>query len=115
MPILQEKTIVIFGAAGGVGKTLIEALSREKAALAISDVDADRLAEVEAIAREAGAEVFAKAADVTDEASVEGFYEEVKRKFGTLDILLNLPGLSIPAKIWEMDVDAYDTTMDVNL
>ena len=57
----------------------------------------------------------AQVVDVTKEEEVKAFFAKANEKYGNLDILINLPGLSIPAKISEMTVEQYNLTMSVNV
>ena len=55
-------------------------------------------------------------ADVTQEESVQAIIHRTAEEFGRLDVLLNLVGgYKFGRKIWEMDVETWDTMMNVNL
>lgn len=60
-------------------------------------------------------EVFAKVVDITKEEEVADFFAEAYEKNGEFSAMANLAGLSIPGKIPQMDVKAYETIMDVNV
>lgn len=116
MSTLKDKTIVIIGAGGGFGQAVVSKLASHGAKFALGDLNAEQIEEVAKSASESGvSEVWTQAIDVTTEDSVAAFYKGVAEKFGTADILLYLPGLSIASPIPEMDVDAYDKIVDVNL
>ncbi len=116
MNTLKDKNIVIMGAGGGFGQAVISKLAKHGAKLALGDLNAEPLEEIAESARADGAsEVFTQAVDVTTEASVADFYKAVGEKFKQADILLYLPGLSIASPITDMDVEAYDKIVDVNL
>ncbi|MBQ3865365.1 MAG: SDR family oxidoreductase [Clostridia bacterium] len=114
---LKNKTVVISGADGGMGRVICRSLAEEGARLALCS---NRKEGVEALRAELtsafpGVEVLAAEADVTDEKSVAAFMELAGKTFGKLDILLNLAGLSIPTQYDQAPVDAYDLMMDVNV
>lgn len=112
---LKGKTIVVPGASGGMGRELCKLLAEEGARLAISSNDELQLKDLEAALKKKGCEVISMVIDVTSENDVGAFFQMVGASYGKADILVNLPGLSIPARIADMSVDQYDLTMDVNL
>jgi NAD(P)-dependent dehydrogenase (short-subunit alcohol dehydrogenase family) len=112
---LTNKTIVITGAAGGMGQAIARALAADKAQLAISDADPNRLHQLESELKSQSPNLLAHPADVTDESSMQTFIAAARERFGSLDVLLNLAGLSIPGQIAEMAVEDFDRTLDVNL
>lgn len=111
MTNLQGKVVVVTGAAGGMGRAIVRMLVEAGAKLALADHDADGLKEV---AEQSGA-VMSDIMDVTDETQVAAFFGKVKETYGHADVLVNLPGVSIPAKIAEMTVEDYDRIVDVNV
>lgn len=111
----NDKTIVVTGAGGGFGRAIVEKLAGGGVSLALGDLDPDALRDAEALAVKAGADVLAQPVDVTDETSVAEFFGAVGQRFGSADALLNLPGLSLAAKIAETSVEGYDRLMDVNV
>lgn len=53
--------------------------------------------------------------DLRDRSACEIAVENVAKKYGTIDILVNVAGVSIPSALLELDTQPYDLTMDVNL
>lgn len=115
MTVLKERTIVVVGAAGGMGGAIVSDLAGAGVRLALADVNQDALTEVAAQAKAAGAQVLAQALDSTAEEATAAFFAAVKTAYGAADALVYLPGLSIPAKIESMAVADYDKTFDVNV
>ncbi len=110
---LNGKVAVITGASGGMGCEIAELLAKEGVKLMLLSNDK---AGLDALAQKlGGAEFICKEIDVRDEAQVEAAFAEAAAKLGNPEILLNLAGLSIPAKLNEMTLDDFNTTMDVNL
>ncbi len=112
---LKGKTIVVPGASGGMGKEICKLLAEEGARLAIASNDEAQLKDLENTLTKQGNEVISMVIDVTSEDDVESFFKMVELSFGKADILLNLPGISIPSPISDMAVEKYDLTIDVNL
>ncbi len=113
---MQDRVVVITGAAGGFGQALVKALAPQGTRLALADLSEEALGELSAQATKLGAaEVLTGVVDVTEEASVAAFFTQVKDKYGRADVLVNLPGMSIAAPVAEMPVESYDKIIDVNL
>lgn len=112
MKSLKDLVVVVAGACGGMGQAVCPQLLAQGARLALCDRDGDALTWM---AAQLPGDVLARTVDVTEEASVDAFFSEVKAAYGGADILVNLAGISIPAEIKEMDLADYDTVMDVNV
>jgi len=114
MKNLNGKTAVITGAAGGMGCEISAMLAEQGVRLGLLDYSREKL---DALAEKLGCqtEYVTIEVDVRDEAQVSAAYDEVAAKLGKPDILLNLAGLSIPAKLYEMELADYEMTLDVNL
>jgi NAD(P)-dependent dehydrogenase (short-subunit alcohol dehydrogenase family) len=84
MPILQGRTVLLTGAAGGIGRVLAKAFLESGAAVVAADVDAaglERLGRAE--------NLVARVLDIADPAACEAAVRETAARFGTLDILVN--------------------------
>lgn len=112
MNTLSGRKIVITGAAGGMGRVISAMLAGEGASLALCDTDKGSL---DTLCSTLPAGAFAMATDITDEGQVEAFMTAADKALGGFDVLLNLAGISIPAKIAKMAEADYDTVMDVNV
>ncbi len=110
---LNNKVVVITGAGGGMGREIVAQLSAHGVKFALYSKDAASLDELTKALE--GSYFLASALDVCDEAAVAAAMKEVKEQLGTPEILLNLAGLSIPAKIWEMELSAFEELMGVNV
>ena len=86
----QARIAVITGASSGFGAATARRLARGGFEVVIGARRADRLEEV---ARETGA--VALALDVRDASSIEAFVDEVGRRFGRIDVLINNAGLAL--------------------
>lgn len=113
---MKDKVVMITGAAGGIGTVLCRKLAEMGAKLALASNQDEKLPELcSGLAAGYDAEVFGKVFDVTKEEEAKNFVEEASAKFGRIDALINLAGLSIPGKIAETSEADYDLTMDVNV
>jgi NAD(P)-dependent dehydrogenase (short-subunit alcohol dehydrogenase family) len=63
-----------------------------------------------------GAEAIVIPADVTDEAAVDALFDDLRERFGRLDLLFNNAGLGAPATpIEDLSLDTWRTVVDTNL
>lgn len=110
----QGKHVVITGASGGMGVILCKRLAEQGAKLSLCSNDAAQLAVLEQELT-GKTEVFSKVVDITEEAEAQAFFAEAYQANGVFSALANLAGLSIPGKIPQTEVSAYDLMMDVNV
>lgn len=116
MSTLENKTVVIIGAGGGFGQAIVPELAAQGATLALGSPDIGIVEKLAESALDKGAtSVFAKEIDVVSEDSVAAFFQSVGQQYDQADVLIYLPGLSIPAQVTEMSSDDYDKVIDVNL
>lgn len=110
---LQDRTIVVTGAAQGIGRAIAERLAEEGAFVAIADVN---LAAAENVAAGLPRPGMAVLLDVTDESSVERGLAEVVARRGELDVLVNNAGIAGPQEPLGTTPSAgWRRTLDVNL
>jgi NAD(P)-dependent dehydrogenase (short-subunit alcohol dehydrogenase family) len=107
---LTGRTVLITGAASGIGAATARRLAGDGAKLVLADVDA---AGVEKLAAELG-QVAVKA-DVTRDADIERMLEEPYRRWGRLDVLFNNAGVIRVQPMLEVTGAEWDRVMSVNL
>lgn len=109
---LAGRVVAITGGARGIGRATAAALIAKGARVAIGDID-ERLAETSA--EQLGAGTIGLPLDVTDRASFAGFLDEVERRLGPLDVLINNAGI-MPIGRFVEETDATAQRMvDINL
>ncbi len=91
---LKGKVAVVTGGTEGIGKATALTLAREGAKVAICARRQPLLDAVAAEITKAGGEVLAISADMSKAADCERFINEVVKRFGGVDILLNNAGTS---------------------
>jgi NAD(P)-dependent dehydrogenase (short-subunit alcohol dehydrogenase family) len=93
MKRVENKVIIITGAARGIGQAASLLLAREGARVAITDKrDAEGKAVVASIAAAGGVAAFWHL-DVTREAEVKRVFREIHKRFGRVDVLVNNAGI----------------------
>ena len=91
---LQGKTILITGAARGLGQKMAAVIANQGANLALADVDHEELKETVRLCSKDGNKVKDYAADVTQESSVEQLFRNIQRDLGGVDGCINNAGVT---------------------
>ena len=110
MSLLDGRTVLITGAAGGIGAATARRLAREGARHVLSDIDTPA---VEGLAAELGQ--VAVAADVTRADDLARLVDEAYRRFGRLDVLFNNAGVIRLQPLLDVTATEWDRVLNVNL
>jgi len=111
---LDDRTVVITGAARGIGQGVARRLGAEGANLAVADLDAEGAEATAASIRDAGGKAIGVGCDVGDRASVKAALDAAVSEFGKLDVLFNNAGISKTQHFLEVTEEDYDRIMRVN-
>ena len=110
------KSVLITGASGGLGRQLALDFAAEGALVTINYSSSRELAEETAARIKANnGEAITYQADITRAGDVNAMVDTAVSRFGGIDILINNAGLSIDAPFLDMDEDAWDQVIGVNL
>lgn len=126
---LAGKTVVITGAARGLGRVCAVTFAREGADLVLLDIardlpgvpyalgSASQLAHTAGLCRELGAAVLTDEVDVRDLAMVESAVAEAQQRFGTVDVLVNNAGVAAPSgkAVHDIAEDEWSLMIDIDL
>jgi 3-oxoacyl-[acyl-carrier protein] reductase len=115
MTDLKNKNALITGAGKGIGKAIAIALAKEGVNVILVARTQSDLDEVATEVNKLGAQSVALAADVSDIDSVNKAVAEALDKFKTIDILINNAGIAAFGKILEMEPQAWERIIQVNL
>ncbi|SES40800.1 type I polyketide synthase [Lentzea albida] len=112
-PSLAGTTVLLTGAAGGLGRVFAERLSEAGANLVLTGRDQ---AALDDLAGSLSGPSLALVADVTDSTALVSAVERAEQEFGAVDVLINNAGVGGPAgPMWEVDEDAWWQAMEVNV
>src|SRR4051812_31754131 len=92
---IQGRTVLVTGASSGIGAASSRQLAGAGARVLLVARSRDRLEEVAADIRQSGGEAYAHPADLSDMGSVETLLDDVFRRHGGVDVLVNNAGRSI--------------------
>jgi len=114
MKQLQNKVVVLTGAGSGIGRALAQQLHQEGALLALLDKDAQGLVETKRLLNGA-ATVEVYETDVSQRSLVERAAEQVLKRFGHVDMLINNAGVSSSGSVEELAYETLEWTFNINL
>ncbi|HPU39446.1 MAG TPA: SDR family NAD(P)-dependent oxidoreductase [Microthrixaceae bacterium] len=115
MQRFADKVVLITGAASGIGRATAERLASEGASLALSDVNADGLAETAATCTDAGANVYSAVSNVADEDSVAELVAAAVASHGRLDSVVNVAGILHFEDLRKTELSDWNRVITVNL
>lgn len=118
MKKFEGKTIVITGAAVGLGYATAENLASMGANLSLIDYNEKALNEAKQklLQKFSGIKVLAIVADVSDEAAVKNYVDKTVKEFGTIDGFYNNAGIEgKQTPLIEYDTSIFKKVIDINL
>lgn len=115
MGLFKGKIAVITGAASGIGRELALQMSREGAAIIAADYDKKNLDETEKLVKSSGGTAFGFKVDISDSKQVNKFAADVKKKHGSIDMLINNAGVTLFGKFDELKMADFEWIMNINL
>ena len=110
---LQGRSVLITGAASGIGLACVKAFAAEGARVLAVDVSAAALHE--AVAAIGSDNVKAHVADVTDAAQMQAAVARAVAEFGRLDVMFPNAGGAIPTPTEQQGLEDYRRIMALNL
>lgn len=112
---LEGRVVVITGGARGIGYAVAQRALRSGAAVALWDVDTERLERSAKELSELG-KVAAVTVDQTNEAEIDAAVSKTLAAHGAIDVLINCAGITGGnGTTWELEPDMWRRVIDVNL
>ncbi len=111
----QDLVAVITGSAAGLGKGIAERLARDGFKVVLSDINEDRLTKTEGEFKEAGHDVLAIKADVSNRGDQEKLVKAAADRFGRVDVFVNNAGIESVGPLVDIEGDEVDKVMNINV
>jgi len=109
------KTILITGAASGIGRATALIFAREGANVVCADINEDGVKETAEKVNAIGSQALALTIDVTKRAAVEDMVQLATDGFGRVNFLFNSAGAALRrSKFLDIDDDLLERTFDLN-
>lgn len=116
--MLNGRTIVVTGAARGVGRAIAEACARHGARLVLADIRADQGRETADSLSESGASVRFSPVDLASPESIEALAADIRAHEGHIHGLVNNAAIAtdVGGKLFdEIEIALWDRVMQVNV
>lgn len=115
MAYWHGKVVVVTGASSGLGRALASTFAAMGATVVLTARTAETLAQATAEICAAGGNAVDVPTDVTVDESVASLFDEVRRRFGRLDALVNNAGRSMRRAIQDTTPEDFRELLDLNL
>jgi len=112
---LKGKVAIVTGGNGGIGLGMARGLAAAGARVVVAGRDQKKSQAAVADLTGRGAEAFAVAVDVTDEAAVGRMIAATLERWGRLDALVNNAGINIRKPVHELALEEWHRVLDTNL
>jgi 3-oxoacyl-[acyl-carrier protein] reductase len=109
---------VVTGGTRGIGLAIAEALIRQGDAVAVTGTSSQTVARAAERLRDvAGGDdrAMASVCDVRDSAAVESTFNDIAKRFGGIDLLINNAGVGVGRPIADMPYEEWDRIIGINL
>lgn len=114
--MLQDKTIVITGAASGIGRATALLAAKYGAKLALCDLNGEGVAETAQMAREVGVPALSMSVDVAVAEQVEAFMKQASAEYGRIDGAFNNAGVGgTLTRAHMLTEEQWDQCISINL
>lgn len=115
MGICEQRTVIITGAGGGLGRAYALAFAAEGANVVVNDIRRDAAEAVVADVVAAGGHAIANDGDITSIAGAQGIVDAAVAAYGDVQVVVNNAGVLRDRMFLSLTEDDWDTVMRVHL
>lgn len=109
------KVCFVTGGGSGIGRQTSIRLSLEGASIIVSDIDLEAARETVQLIESNGGHALAAQVDVRDRKAIQAAVKSGLSAYGSIHFLVNNAGLVTKHSLKDLDEDAWDLVLDVNL
>jgi 3-oxoacyl-[acyl-carrier protein] reductase len=111
----EKRLAIVTGAARGIGRAIVLELLKQGRIVAGLDINADQLAELESVVKQAGFSVITRVVDITDTDKFTQILDALAEEHGGIGILVNNAGITRDGLLMRMPDEDFDKVIQVNL
>jgi NADP-dependent 3-hydroxy acid dehydrogenase YdfG len=111
----SQHVIAITGGGSGLGRALARLYAKRGWRVAISDLSAERAADVAKELTEAGTEVLAQVCDIAKAEDLQTFVDDIVAKFGRIDVFVNNAGVAGSGSLEQTSFADWEWMIDIDL
>ncbi len=111
----KEQVALITGAGRGIGRSIAERLAQRGSHVALADINADLASDAASALREFGVRTLGIKLDVSKSEEVIKAFEQIRKEFNRIDILINNAGITKDSLLVRMKEEDWDVVLDINL
>ena len=116
MKDLQGKAVLITGAASGIGRATAMAFAHKGAnPVILIDINPQGLSETASELERIGSSPVPYTIDVTDFEAINAMMNEVIERFGRIDVLVNVAGVSLVCPVEKLELADWERVLNVDL
>ena len=108
----SERSVIVTGAASGMGAAISKAFANEGAKLILADINESGLNEIKSICRN---DVITVKCDVSKAKDAKKIIDVCCESYGKVDVLVNNAGIGLLGTVVELSEEDWDREIDVNL
>src|SRR5688572_22669033 len=112
---IRDRVVVALGSTSGLGRALAVGMAEQGAIVVPSGRREEELARLCREIDPTGARTLCRTSDVKDRASIDALRDEVLKKFGRVDVLLNAAGVTFKQPTAMVSEDQWNALMDTDL
>lgn len=115
-PLFAGKTVLVTGAASGIGRAIARATAAEGARLVLGDVATDALKALHSELAEGGTPTYSATCDVCRQADLDALVAGGVAALGPLDVVYANAGvLGTPGDVWTYSEQEFQTVLEINV
>ena len=111
----KSNVVLVTGATGGIGKSIVNKYAEQGFALAIADKDEDEANKLANEINHNGGMAMVFYGDLLDQSYCDNLTSEVQTKLGTVGILINNAGFMSRGDITQTSDEDYELSMKINV
>ncbi len=109
---MSENNVVVTGGASGLGKAIVDRLSRSGQQVFSLDIKNKMSEDNKPIEKN---NIIEYHLDVTNSNDIKSVFQNIEDNYGPIEILINCAGIYALVDFWEQDIDEISRIIDVNL